>query len=255
LHDNDDRDYQERNPARGYSQLRAAQSSNQQQIKRQQNQQRNPEMFTGRNRQTMTEEGDEGRQASRNRHQIDNQFSDQPDNGIVDRGTGSSAKPRQHARQDSQESQDSQSSDELGSGEDSINQPRYQRADGGSVPNDGLSLGARLNLTDTPDLMAAAQHHLYGAHYGSLEGHLGGYGGYIDLGGHGGGHYNKKSGGYHQYASSHKKGQLSQHKNHAEGHVKWAGKKGKGSHSWDYKHKNKKHYGGGYGYGGGHHHY
>lgn len=35
-------------------------------------------------------------------------------------------------------------------------------------------------------------------------------------------------------------GHASQHKSHAEGHLNWHGKKGKGVQYWDYKHKNKK---------------
>ena len=36
-------------------------------------------------------------------------------------------------------------------------------------------------------------------------------------------------------------GHSSQNKHHAEGHVKWHGKKGSGTHYWDFKHKAKKH--------------
>lgn len=41
-------------------------------------------------------------------------------------------------------------------------------------------------------------------------------------------------------------GHMKQHKNDAEGHVKWSAKKGKGVQYWHYKHKGKKHH---------HHHY
>lgn len=119
----------------------------------------------------------------------------------------------------------------------------------------------KLNLTTTGgDLLPAAQH-FYGTHYGSLGGY-GGDGGYVGHGGHGHGH----KGGYYQFAESHKKGQYdsgfrrggkkfsisgkaSQHKSHANGHVKWQGIKGKGSHKWDLKHKGKKDHGYGHGYG------
>lgn len=39
---------------------------------------------------------------------------------------------------------------------------------------------------------------------------------------------------------------MKQHKNDAEGHVKWSAKKGKGNQYWHYMHKGKKHH---------HHHY
>lgn len=49
------------------------------------------------------------------------------------------------------------------------------------------------------------------------------------------------------YSKSKVFGHSSQHKSHANGHMKWKSKKGKGSHYWDYNHKDKKH-GKGYGY-------
>lgn len=170
-------------------------------------------------------------------HQMDIQFSDQPDSS----SSGQSNVQNQQQNPIHSQTNSDNYDDELGV-DYSIRRPMISSA---TAPQ----LDEVLNVPryTESDLVPAAQHH-YGAHYGSLHGHH-----------KGGGHY-------YQFAESHKKGQFdsgykrggkkfsisghsSQHKSHAEGHVKWHGKKGKGMQYWDYKHKGHKkggHYGGHY---------
>lgn len=202
--------------------------------------------------------------------QMDIQFSDHPDHGI-DNGSENERNPDEtisnavpvprsldnngsYDSRDTTYNSDSSYSkenlgDELGGGY-STRRTQYINSPVASMPSFiGLTpapVGIRYNLTEG-DLIAAAQHH-YGAHYDSLQGHHGEYYQYTE---------SKKKG---QFDSGFKRGgkklstsgHSSQNKGHAEGHVKWSSKKGKGSHYWDLKHKNKKHYGMGGGYGGGH---
>lgn len=211
------------------------------------------------------------RRPQRLQKQVDNQFSDQPDNGIVDRGTSSSARaPRDRAGNLNEQHRArplplAEVADELG-GEYSMRSSRFEasrRQDSGdqrglvSKPKAAsASQAPELRSNDSRDLLAAAQtEHNYGVHYGSLIGHLSG----------GFGLHNKHSNKHHynQFVESPMKGHFKsgfkrgnrkfliesraqQHKDNAEGFTKWRSKKGKGSHHWDLKHKNKKHYGSGH---------